>query len=82
LPLPEINQDVERLMVDAVWHDAKAIVELDGYEFHKLPRDQRIDNARTRRLVLAGYSVIRFGWRDVTGDPGATAAAVSALLAL
>ena len=82
LPLPEINQDVERLMVDAVWHDAKAIVELDGFEFHKLPRDLRADNARTRRLVLAGYRVIRFGWRDITNDPDGTARAVHSLLIL
>ena len=80
--MPEINHDVEGLMVDAVWHDASAVVELDGYEFHKLPRDRRVDNARTRRLVLAGYRVIRFGWRDLTDDPGETARAVTALLGL
>jgi very-short-patch-repair endonuclease len=82
IPLPEINHDVERLMVDAVWHDARAIVELDGFEFHKLPRDLRVDNARTRRLVLSGYRVIRFGWRDLMDDPGGTARAVISLCAL
>jgi len=82
IAIPVINHDVESLMVDAVWHDAKAIVELDGFEFHKLPRDLRVDNARTRRLVLAGYRVIRFGWRDLADDPGGTAAAVISLLAL
>lgn len=82
LPIPEINKDVEQMMVDAVWHDAKAIVELDGFEFHKLPRDLRNANARTRRLVLAGYRVIRFGWRDITDDPGGTAQTVRALLDL
>jgi very-short-patch-repair endonuclease len=82
ITMPEVNHDVEQLMVDCVWHHAKAIGELDGFEFHKLPRDRRVDNARTRRLVLAGYRVIRFGWQDVTSDPGGTAQAVSALLAL
>jgi len=82
IAMPEINHDVERLMVDAAWHDAKGIVELDGFEFHKLPRDLRVDNARTRRLVLAGYRVIRFGWRDLTDDPSGTARAVISLLAL
>jgi very-short-patch-repair endonuclease len=81
LPMPDINRDIESLMVDAVWHDQHSIVELDGFEFHKLPRDLRRDNARTRRLVLAGYRVIRFVWHDVVHDPGGTAAAVRALLA-
>ena len=81
ISLPEINHDVEALMVDAIWHDHRAIVELDGFEFHKLPRDLRNDNARNRRLVLAGYRVIRFVWEDVVGDSGGVAAAVEALLA-
>ena len=80
IQLPEINHDTEELMVDAIWHDQRVIVELDGYEFHKLPRDLRNDNARTRKLVLAGYRVIRFVWDDVVGNPGGVAAAVSALL--
>jgi very-short-patch-repair endonuclease len=82
LPLPEINHDVEALIVDAVWHDRRAIVELDGFEFHKLPRDLRNDNARNRKLVLAGYRVIRFVWDDVVGDPGGVASGVTALLAM
>ena len=62
--------------MDAVWHDQRAIVELDGFEFHKLPRDLRNDNARNRRLVLAGYRVIRFVWHDLVADPAGVAAAV------
>lgn len=79
--LPKINHDIENLMVDAVWDAERAIVELDGYEFHKLPRDLRQDNARNRRLVLAGYRVIRFVWRDLVDDPGGVAQAVRSLLA-
>ncbi len=79
--LPDINHDVEALIVDAVWHGERAIVELDGYEFHKLPRDLRNDNARNRRLVLAGYRVIRFVWSDVVDHPADVAASVRALLA-
>ena len=79
--LPDINHDVEALIVDAIWHERRAIVELDGFEFHKLPRDLRNDNARNRRLVLAGYRVIRFAWDDIVNDPGGVVAAVHALLA-
>lgn len=81
IDLPRINHDVEAMKVDAVWDGARAIVELDGYEFHKLPRDLRNDNARNRRLVLAGYRVIRFVWDDLLHDPGGVATAVRSLLA-
>lgn len=81
IPLPEMNRDVESLKVDACWHEARAVVELDGFEFHKLPRDLRNDNARMRRLVLAGYRVIRFVWRDLVDDPGGVVATVNRLLA-
>ena len=79
--LPEINHDVEALMVDAIWHEQRVIVELDGFEFHKLPRDLRNDNARNRKLVLAGYRLIRFVWDDLVSDPNGAAATVDALLA-
>lgn len=78
--LPEINQDVESFIVDAAWHEERLVVELDGYEFHKLPRDLRRDNERARRLVLSGYRVVRFVWQDVVGDPGGVAANVIELL--
>ncbi len=78
--MPEVNHNVEALMVDAVWHDSRVVVELDGFEFHKLPRDLRRDNARTTKLVLAGYRVIRFTWDDVVGDPASVANAISTLL--
>lgn len=80
IELPEVNHDVEALMVDAVWHRARVVIELDGFEFHKLPRDLRSDNARNRKLVLAGYRVIRFVWRDLVDDPGGVAATVATLL--
>ncbi len=81
ISIPDVNHDVEALIVDAIWHDHRAIVELDGFEFHKLPRDLRNDNARNRRLVLAGYRVIRFVWDDIARNPGEVVAAVKALLA-
>lgn len=80
IPIPEVNHDVESFMVDATWHEQRVIVELDGFEFHRLPRDLRRDNERTRRLVLAGYRVIRFVWDDVVRRPGEVADTVRALL--
>jgi len=81
IPMPEINRDVEALMVDAIWHDQRVVVELDGFEFHKLPKDLRRDNERNRKLVLAGYAVIRYVWDDLS-SPGNVARELGLLLGL
>jgi len=56
-----------------------AVVELDGREAHPPDgafRDHRRDNAST----VAGDVSLRYGWRDVAGDPCAVAAEVAAVL--
>jgi len=82
ITMPDVNRDVESFMVDAMWHAERVIVELDGYEFHELPRDLRRDNARNRRLVVAGYRVVRFVWADLVNDALSTANCVLDLLGL
>ena len=60
------------------WH---LIVELDGREAHPVGeafRDMRRDNV----AAVAGDTSLRYGWRDVVGDPCGVAAQVSAVLQL
>ncbi len=55
------------------------IVEVDGRVGHVGEgafRDRRRDNAHT----LAGWTTLRFGWSDVTGNPCAVAADIAELL--
>lgn len=80
-PMPRVIHDVEAMMVDALWERERLVIELDGFEFHKLPRDLRVDNARGRRLTLAGYRVVRYVWSDLADQPGRVAAEIAALLA-
>jgi very-short-patch-repair endonuclease len=55
------------------------IVELDGQEAH--PRDEKFrDMRRDNRTTMAGDAALRYGWRDVAGDPCAVAAQVAELL--
>jgi len=57
------------------------VVELDGREAHPaqgLFRDMRRDNV----AVVAGEAVLRYGWRDIVGDPCGVAAQVCVVLAL
>lgn len=60
------------------WH---VIVELDGREAHPVEsafRDMRRDNLAT----VIGEASLRYGWRDVAGDPCGVAVQVGAVLQL
>lgn len=80
LPIPAVNVWVEGLLVDALWIRERVIVELDGFQYHRTRADQRRDAERDRRLTLAGYTVLRFGWYDVVKCPAASARAIRDLL--
>lgn len=69
VPLPETNRKIGRDEVDAVWWDARLVVELDSRQFHSDPIAQQNDAEKTRRLRAAGYLVLRFTWEEITGSP-------------
>ena len=80
LSRPLFNTLVEGYEVDAYWPDAKLIVELDGYEFHRTRKSFEADRQRDATLLLAGYRVVRFTWRQLTRQPHAVIATVRRLL--
>ena len=69
LPPPILNTEVEGYLVDAVWPDAKLIVELDSWEFHSHRKAFEDDRERDAALQLANYRVIRITWRQLTKEP-------------
>ena len=71
LPIPEVNAYVEGLKVDALWRDAKLVVELDGHETHANPVANEEDRRRELILRRAAYRVIRYTWWQVTREPRA-----------
>ncbi len=71
LPIPEVNATVDGLEVDALWRDARLIVELDGHETHANPVANEEDRRRELILRRAGFRVIRYTWHQVTGNPAA-----------
>jgi very-short-patch-repair endonuclease len=74
LPPPEINGQVEGLMVDGVWRQARLVVELDGLEAHSSPTQLDRDHKRDLRLRAAGYRVSRYSWNQLANEPAAVAA--------
>ena len=66
IPRPNVNTRIEGEEVDFVWRDAKLIVEVDGYAYHRSPSAFEHDRERDVHLVLAGWRVLRFTWAQIT----------------
>lgn len=81
LPAPATDVLIGRFRVDAVWHAARVVVEVDGFAFHRSRRKFDRDRERDAVLQSAGYLVIRTTWRQIVDEPAATAARLAAVLA-
>ncbi len=58
---------LEGVRVDAVWRDARLVVEYDGKAHHTYPADREHDRRRRARLRAAGWSVFVVT-NDMLGD--------------
>lgn len=54
---------------DLLFADERVIVEFDGWDFHSDRAAFESDRRRRNELVLAGYVVLNFTWRQLTDDP-------------
>jgi very-short-patch-repair endonuclease len=66
--------------LDFLWADWSLIVEVDGWESHRMRSAFEEDRARDARLALLGYETIRFTWRQVAGDARGVARTIRGLL--
>ena len=67
-------------MGDFVFEAERLVIELDGWAFHVTPDQFQHDRHRQNRLVAAGWTVLRFTWRDLTERPAEVIAAITQLL--
>jgi very-short-patch-repair endonuclease len=74
LPFPEVNVPIGPDKVDALWRDARLIVEVDGGDGHATRAQMQRDRERELRLRGAGFSVFRYSGRQVTRERSAVAA--------
>jgi very-short-patch-repair endonuclease len=77
LQRPTGNIIIKGEEVDFVWRDQRLIVEVDGYRYHRSPSKFEDDRARDVMLTVAGWTVLRFTWRQVDERPAWVAAAVA-----
>lgn len=80
LPRPAVNVMVAGFEVDALWLDARLIVELDGYAFHRTVAAFERDRRRDAMLQLAGYRVMRFTHRRLEAERATVVETVRGML--
>jgi very-short-patch-repair endonuclease len=80
LPEPQSNAAVLGYEVDFYWPLARLIAAADGAGAHLTRTAFEGDRRRDAELMLAGYRVVRFTWRQVTGEPAYVAQTLQALL--
>jgi very-short-patch-repair endonuclease len=83
LPQPRCNTDVADLNhhpheVDFYFPAHRLVVEVDGWRDHGTRIAFERDRAKDAALVAAGYTVLRFTWRQLRYDPETVAARVRA----
>jgi hypothetical protein len=85
LPAPTVNDwitgDGWAYKADFFWRAERLVVETDSRTFHTSRKAFEHDRLRDQRLTLAGFTVVRFTWRQVARDPHGVAATLAALLA-
>jgi hypothetical protein len=69
LPTPKVNTMVCGFEVDALFEDAKLIVELDSWEFHNDRGAFETDRERDAVTTAAGYTTVRITWRRLKTKP-------------
>lgn len=80
LPPPLVNAPAHGVEPDIRWPQARLIVELDGFETHGTRAAFEDDRARDRRLLIAGWRVVRVTWRQLHRQPRALAEDLRALV--
>jgi very-short-patch-repair endonuclease len=80
LPRPETNARIAGHEVDFLWREHHLIAETDGAAAHLTPAAFETDRARDAALLLAGFRVVRFTWRQLTATPNGVAATLAGLL--
>jgi very-short-patch-repair endonuclease len=65
LPEPEVNVYVGPHEVDFLWRRRNLVVETDGYASHRGRQAFEDDRTKDAELRVAGFTVVRFTYRQV-----------------
>jgi very-short-patch-repair endonuclease len=80
MPEPKINTDVAGFEVDYYWPEARLVVELDSYEFHKSRAKFESDRKKDAILQRANQRVLRVTYRRLHSELAAVIEDVKAFM--
>jgi very-short-patch-repair endonuclease len=78
---PVVVAGVVRARLDAAFVEHHLAIEVDGYAYHSKDGAFQRDRTRQNMLMLLGWTVLRFTWRDITERPEYVVATIEAALA-
>lgn len=67
------NTEVLGYLLDFVFREARLVVEIDGFAFHRDAKAFQRDRTKRNALLADGWRVLNFTWDDITRRPDATA---------
>jgi len=67
-------------VVDVLFPDHHLVIEVDGFAYHSSPADFERDRQRQNSLVNAGFTVLRFTYRQLVDHPDAVLADIAEAL--
>ena len=84
LPQPECNTSLDApdhpgLEADFYFSGHRLVVETDGWDTHRTRHAFESDRAKDAALTAAGYTVVRFTWRQLRDDPATVADRLTAI---
>jgi very-short-patch-repair endonuclease len=82
LPHPRVQELIGPYVVDFLWPEARLVVEVDGFATHGLRSSFEADRTRDAWLMVRGYRVVRFTWRQLHGQPAHVVQTLRTLLGL
>ena len=71
---------VDGCEIDIAFPEDQIAIELDGWAWHSDVERFRRDRQRQNALVLAGWTILRFTWHDLTDRPKAVVAEIQSAL--
>jgi hypothetical protein len=72
----EVRAGSKRYFIDFAYPEVMLAIEVDGYQQRASTESLAYDNNRANQLVLAGWTILRFGWDRVVNDPAGVAAEI------
>jgi very-short-patch-repair endonuclease len=81
IPTPAFNVSIEGEVVDCAWIAQRLVVEIDGYESHKIKRQFEDDRRRDIKLQKLGWRVLRLTYDRIHHEPAGVLDDLRAMLA-